>query len=274
VAETTQLLEPSIPNLDGLVAGLALVTLIIMTPWLLRLIWSTEPLPGGEQRRRIEQIFRQQELRIGEILVWRTDQRIVNAVLAGLTPICRYLFISDGMLDRLPGEKLTAIVAHEAGHLRHRHLLRLFLSLQIPFSLLMVTQLILNRAGISIEYVRICSTFGIVLGWLAIHTRISQLLEHQADVAACYILAGKQQLDTDAVDSYSEALTCATSGCSASDWLHPSPLNRIAMLQYLLRDVRRESHFHAQIRRVTSLLLSATIAIAACWLVLLISSAT
>ncbi len=274
VAETTQLFKSSIPNLDGFLAGLALLVLIVMTPWVLRLIWCTEPLPPGNERRHIEQIFRQQNLRISDILIWRTDLRIVNALLAGLTPICRYLFLSDGLMDRVPGEKLTAIVAHEAGHLKYRHLVRLFLSLQIPFSLLMVTQLILNRAEISTEFVGICSTFGILLGWLTIHTLISRLLEHQADVAACYTLAGKQRLDESAVDAFSEALTCATRDCSGSDWLHPSPVNRIAMLRYLARDARRETHFHGQIQRVTRLLLVATIAIATCWIALLFFSAT
>ena len=126
---------------------LCLVGISLGLPWLLRLIWPTQRLAVGAERQQIEALLERAGLRVADILVWQTEKQVVNAATTGVLPGCRYLLLSDGLLDRLDHGQLSAIAAHEAGHLRHRHATHLLLSLAIPLLALLVLQPLLARSG-------------------------------------------------------------------------------------------------------------------------------
>ena len=135
----------------------------------------------------MEALLRRAGLQISGVLVWQTDNRVVNAATTGVLPGCRYLLLSDGLIRRLEDGQLSAIVAHEAGHLRHRHAAKSLLSLAIPLLAVLVQQRLLERVGVN-PAVQAWGVAFVLLFWFVVHGRLARLLEHQADVTACHLI--------------------------------------------------------------------------------------
>lgn len=115
-----------LPVLCCLVAGF---------PLLLRMTWKTAPLPAGPLRGRLAALNRQAGIQVREILVWRTEGRVINALVVGFVPRFRYVLLSDGLLQALREDEIEAVYAHELGHVRQHHLALRLAALLAPVAL-------------------------------------------------------------------------------------------------------------------------------------------
>ncbi|MDB5324313.1 MAG: heat shock protein HtpX [Phycisphaerales bacterium] len=107
---------------DLLILPLA-ITIFILAPELLRRIIPTQPLPPDwPLRARMEALCRRAGLRYRDILLWRTNSSMGNAMVMGLFPQVRYIFLSDLLLETMRDEEIEAVFAHEIGHIVHRHM--------------------------------------------------------------------------------------------------------------------------------------------------------
>jgi STE24 endopeptidase len=102
-------------------AGVVAAVAVLSPPLVVRVL-VTAPLPEGPLRDRVEQVLRDNGVRLRGVRVWRTGGMVLNGVVLGLLPPLRYLMLTDGLLRGLDDEPLRAVVAHEAGHLRRHHL--------------------------------------------------------------------------------------------------------------------------------------------------------
>src|SRR5262249_9535590 len=103
------------------VAGAA--CLFICMPWLLRLIYGLKPLPAGPLRERLLALAGRLKFRCSDILVWNTRGGSVNALVAGILPMPRYVVLTDRLTTDLTPEEVEAVFGHEVGHVKHRHML-------------------------------------------------------------------------------------------------------------------------------------------------------
>jgi len=101
-------------------------TALLAGPWF-RVCWRTEVLPDGELRRRLLALGRRAGVRIGRILVWRTNLSIANGCLVGLVGPLRYVMVTDALLLNLPPEEVEAVFAHEVAHAKHHHVFLYFI---------------------------------------------------------------------------------------------------------------------------------------------------
>lgn len=104
---------PLFPGGWWLVVGVTAVggLLAAGTPFLLPRVVPTRDLTGAEQAD------------VGDLGV---PVRVLsstrpNALAAGLVPGARVVFLTEGLLARLPPDELRAVAAHEVGHHHHRH---------------------------------------------------------------------------------------------------------------------------------------------------------
>ncbi|HEX8876080.1 MAG TPA: M48 family metalloprotease [Phycisphaerales bacterium] len=102
------------------VAGVFVV--LAFAPWMLRFVWDTVPLEGGELRDRVERVLSRNRVSARNVLVWQTSSGILNGALMGVVPMARYVLFTDALLQLLPVRQVEAVAAHEAGHGRMRHL--------------------------------------------------------------------------------------------------------------------------------------------------------
>jgi len=102
------------------VAGVFVI--LAVSPYMLRFVWDTVPLSGGQLRESVESVFSRNHVSAREVLVWQTSSGILNGALMGIIPRARYVLFTDALLQLLPLRQVEAVAAHEAGHGRLHHL--------------------------------------------------------------------------------------------------------------------------------------------------------
>ncbi|MBU2470204.1 MAG: M48 family metalloprotease, partial [Proteobacteria bacterium] len=100
------------------VGALALFFPVLVKRW-----WGCAPLEPGRERQVAAMVLEHTRVEVGGILTWPLmGGRLLTAGILGLLPRLRYLLITPALARALDNQELAAVVAHEAGHVVHRHL--------------------------------------------------------------------------------------------------------------------------------------------------------
>ncbi|MDZ4755214.1 MAG: M48 family metalloprotease [Phycisphaerae bacterium] len=97
-------------------------TVYVVSPWIARLVLDVRPLASGTLRDDLLAVCAGCGVRVRDVLLWRTEYGMVNGAVMGLIAPLRFVMLTDGLLELLPREELRAVMAHEIGHVRRRHL--------------------------------------------------------------------------------------------------------------------------------------------------------
>jgi len=104
--------------------ALLLVFFILFAPLLVVRLWNCRPLPPGGRRTFIEKFCRERDFQLREIVLLPGSGGLsFTAGVMGVLRYCRYLLVTDGLLGILDDDELSAVLAHEMGHVKERHLL-------------------------------------------------------------------------------------------------------------------------------------------------------
>jgi Zn-dependent protease with chaperone function len=108
--------------------GLLLVLIAIFAPVLITRLWDCRPLPDSELKTGIMDFCQKQGVRFRQVMSWNALNRgLVTAGVVGLVRPFRYLLITPGLIGLLTEDEMMAVVSHEVGHVRKRHLLLYFI---------------------------------------------------------------------------------------------------------------------------------------------------
>lgn len=200
---------------------IGVLAIFICSPLVIRYVWQTRPLPPGEVRDRMLALCHQHKVRVRELLLWQTSGRMINAAVAGLISKVRYILLSDGLLDQLGPREIEAVMAHELGHVKCKHLIWMGAAIIAllgtleggGYALLENTVVTIEDPTLRILAVSAPSLIIALLafGW------VSRRVERQADVFAirhlamtsqtkAYDASGTQLFDQEAVDTMVHAL--------------------------------------------------------------------
>lgn len=251
-----------------------LAALLVGFPLLLKRLWPTEPLPPGALRARLEAAAARLDLRVRDLLVWKTDGRVVNAVVTGLAPRVRYVIFTDALLAEFDDDELEAIFAHEAGHVRRRHLASRALALLLPVLLFLVCRRAfpnavaaqsawLARHGLSVALQGpLLLLLGVGSYGLGVFAAYSRLLEHEADLFACQGASGIGSAESSErfVAALEKLGRAAGLRRTAAGWLHPSIAGRAAFLAALAAAPDRQRRFTRRLRVLRHLIFGLTLA--------------
>lgn len=182
----------------GVAHFLGIVLALVLMPLGMRYIWNTSVLGAGPLRERLESLCRLQRVRCRDYLVWHTHTGMVNGALVGLLPRLRYILLTEALLERLTGEQVEAVMAHEAGHAARRHIPWLGASV--------IATVVLTSAGLGVIAGRVLPAWmmvhlptGEVVGpefplslaaGILVFGWVSRLFERQADAFAAQHLSG------------------------------------------------------------------------------------
>lgn len=152
-------------------------------PAVLARIWGCRPLPEGEILDSVRRLEAAAGVRFSRVFLWEPGGgHVQNAAAVGILPPFRYLFLTPALVRGMTGPELEAVILHELGHARKKHLLfYLFTSIAgINVAALAGAMLPLGGTGerFIVTAALILAYFRFVFGWL------SRNMERQADLFA------------------------------------------------------------------------------------------
>jgi len=101
-----------------------LFAVALLGPVMIQKFWRCTPLEAGVTRLRIESLCRQTGLGYNNILYWPIfGGKMITAGVMGLIKRFRYILVTHGLLGLLEPEEIDAVIAHEIGHVKKKHLL-------------------------------------------------------------------------------------------------------------------------------------------------------
>ncbi len=101
-----------------------LLAVALFGPFLIQKFWRCKPLEPGYERYRIEALCRKAGLAYADILYWPIfGGKMITAGVMGLMGRFRYILVTEALLGFLSPEEVDAVIAHEIGHVKRRHLL-------------------------------------------------------------------------------------------------------------------------------------------------------
>ena len=96
----------------------------LFAPVLIQRFWRCRPLENNSHRKRIETLCRRAGIHYADIVYWPIfGGRMITAGVMGLTARFRYIMVTDALLQLLSPDELDQVIAHEIGHVKHKHLL-------------------------------------------------------------------------------------------------------------------------------------------------------
>jgi len=120
----------------------------IIGPAMIQKFWRCEPIEAGFYRNRVENLCHRAGLKYANILYWPIfGGQMITAGVMGLIKKFRYILITKGLLRHLEPEEVDAVIAHEIGHVKQKHLL-FYLFFFIGFMLLSYATFDLMMYGI------------------------------------------------------------------------------------------------------------------------------
>lgn len=110
----------------AVLAVIMVLAVAFLGKWLMRLFNKFTPLPEGELRTRIEELGSSLGFNVKAILVMDASKRSTksNAAFTGIGKT-REVILFDTLLERMSGDEILAVLAHELGHAVHKDTWRL-----------------------------------------------------------------------------------------------------------------------------------------------------
>ena len=101
-----------------------LTFLVIFLPHFIKTWWGCKPFYPSARIDELERFLHEKGLRYRQLLRWPIfEGRIMTAGIMGVVPRYRYILVTDALMGVLSTEELKAVLAHEMGHAKYRHLL-------------------------------------------------------------------------------------------------------------------------------------------------------
>jgi len=121
----------------GVLTFFGLVMSMFYSEWIVPLFNKQTPLEAGELRTAISSFAEKAGFKIDNIFVIDGSRRSTkaNAYFSGLGPRKR-IVLYDTLIAQMTIDEIVAVLAHEIGHYKHRHVLKGLL-LSLPFNLLL-----------------------------------------------------------------------------------------------------------------------------------------
>lgn len=219
-----------------------------LAPVMIRHLIDAVPMPPGEVRDMLERTCRDAGVRVRQLMLWRTHTGMINGAVMGVIGPLRYVMLTDGLIEQLPRPQVEAVMAHELGHVRRRHLPWLVITaFSVTAGAIVVFDVVAVGVGSIIDLP--ASVWDVLVGammlgaaglWAVAFGFISRRFERQADTFAVQHLSrnGRGVVTPEAAAAMGEALLNVAhlnhAPADRPSWRHGSINWRVSYLRSLV----------------------------------------
>ena len=139
-------------------ASVSSLAVMCVFPSLVTRFWKTARIDDPRLDQKLMAICKQANIGVRQIKIWKTGYQMANAAVTGLLPGTRVILLSDLLLKQFEPEEVEAIVRHEAGHVRLKHLPLKLMFIVFPMVVLMIDRS--SEAGITSRLAEMLSSTG------------------------------------------------------------------------------------------------------------------
>ncbi|MEM0913647.1 MAG: M48 family metallopeptidase [Planctomycetota bacterium] len=193
--------------------------LAVALPLLVRWTWRVRVLDAGPLHDELTGTLRAGGVRAPTLLLWRAPGRAANAAVVGLVRGLRYVLVSEALVEGMNSAERRAVVAHEAGHVRHGHMALLGVA---SIGLLLCGYAAGEAFGATADAARVgWWAAGMALAaWVVGFGWVSRRIERQADADAARVLHREGEGADASIDAVRSALlrVAELNGVSARRW--------------------------------------------------------
>ncbi len=246
---------------------LLMAGILLLLPAVLVRLWGARPLADRGLAERLDGECRRLGVPVAGVLAWPTEGgRVHNAVVIGLLPRLRWVLITDDLLRDLGEDGVRAVLGHELGHARHRHLVLYLLfaaagGMASWWATTPLMDLLGDLPGASAVEPQIRQALVAILllavVWRGLFGVVSRLCERQADLVGLEATGDPRHLE--------EALLTVARGSgtdpAAPSWRHFSIADRIAFIRAVAADPALGVRHHGRVRWLGAILVLATAAL-------------
>ena len=252
-------------NMTG--SFLLMAGILVLLPAVLIRLWKAKPLEDAAVAEDLNAVCRRLGVPVAGILAWPTaGGRVHNAAVIGLLPRLRWVLITEDLLHDAGPEGLRAVLGHELGHARHRHLLVYLLFAAVGgmaswwltrWAMVGMDHLALTRDLPPDLRHAVVAVLLLAVIWRGLFGVVSRLCERQADLAGVEATGDHRHL--------CEALLVVARGAGTDpkspSWRHHSIAERIAFLEAAAVDPALAVAHHRRVRWLVLILALVTAAL-------------
>ena len=101
-----------------------LILLVVFLPPFIKSWWGCRPLPQTEKKEGVVNFLKHTGFKYRNIVTWPIlEGQIMTAGVMGLLPRFRYILLTESLLNVLSEDELKAVMAHEIGHIKYKHII-------------------------------------------------------------------------------------------------------------------------------------------------------
>lgn len=214
-------------------------------PYLLARAWGCKRLPEGE----IIESVRRQEAKAGvkfsRVYMWEPGGgNMQNAAAVGIFRPFRYLFLTPALVRNMHGPELEAVILHELGHVRKKHLLFYLFTSMAGVNSAVLIGVLAPLTGATERFivtaVLVLTYFRLVFGWL------SRNMERQADLFSLEKTGAASGL----VNALEKLAISAGHIRRAASWHHMGIAERVGFLRRAERDPAVARFHESRVARI------------------------
>lgn len=107
---------------NGIGSLLVAVGMVALMPWALIRLWRAQPLPNGPESAALTAACATGGVRGARLMVLPGGGEDYNAAILGVVPGLKYVVFTGPLLRDFSADERLAVLGHELGHSRYRHL--------------------------------------------------------------------------------------------------------------------------------------------------------
>jgi Zn-dependent protease with chaperone function len=254
-----------------------LLVVAIIGPAFIQKFWQCRPLDNRIIRLRIEFMCKKAKMGFKDVLIWPLfGGKMITAGVMGLIRQFRYILVTPALIDLLNPIEIDAVIAHEIGHIKQKHLLFylcFFIGyIVIAFSLMdLVLYLLIylgavygfisNDPEIDSVFVSLCFSFSTILIFLIYFRYIfgffMRNFERQADIFAFTTIGSPQPL----ISTFEKISLSSGQSPGKPNWHHFSIQERISYLIKCAADRKWIDRHNSKIKKGFLIYLIAMVAL-------------